>query len=66
MMMNNKDMDSMYTSKLDRHSLSQGIKLISIGADEYEEGNDSTALNIYLTGIDMIIMALPSKQIDTN
>ncbi|KAG1053480.1 hypothetical protein G6F46_002327 [Rhizopus delemar] len=35
-----------------------------MGADEYEEGNDSTALNIYLTGIDMIIMALPNKTIN--
>ncbi|KAG1464387.1 hypothetical protein G6F56_005093 [Rhizopus delemar] len=46
---------------LDKHSISQGIKLVSIAADEYEQGNESVALNIYLTGVDKIIMALPNK-----
>ncbi|CAO3674363.1 unnamed protein product [Rhizopus stolonifer] len=45
---------------LDKHSISQGIKLVSIAADEYEQGNESVALNIYLTGVDKIIMALPN------
>lgn len=46
---------------IDRHSISQGMKLVSIAADEYEEGNESDALGIYLTGVDKILMALPSK-----
>lgn len=49
------------TSNIDRHSISQGMKLVSIAADEYEQGNESVALGIYLTGIDKILMALPSK-----
>lgn len=48
-------------SNIDRHSISQGMKLVSIAADEYEEGNESVALDIYLTGVDKILMALPSK-----
>ncbi|KAI8875968.1 hypothetical protein K501DRAFT_201513 [Backusella circina FSU 941] len=48
-------------ANIDRHSISQGMKLVSIAADEYESGNESTALEIYLTGIDKIIMALPNK-----
>jgi hypothetical protein len=47
-------------SNIDRHSISQGMKLVSIAADEYEEGNESVALDIYLTGVDKILMALPS------
>ncbi|KAI8087297.1 hypothetical protein BDF21DRAFT_335873 [Thamnidium elegans] len=46
---------------IDRHSISQGMKLVSIAADEYEEGNESDALGIYLTGVDKILMALPNK-----
>ncbi|KAI9312236.1 hypothetical protein BX666DRAFT_866205 [Dichotomocladium elegans] len=45
---------------LDKRSVSQGLKLVSIAADEYDSGNESTALGIYLTGIDKIIMALPN------
>lgn len=48
-------------SNIDRHSISQGMKLVSIAADEYEEGNETVALDIYLTGVDKILMALPSK-----
>lgn len=48
-------------SNIDRHSISQGMKLVSIAADEYEEGNESVALDIYLTGVDKILMALASK-----
>ncbi|KAI8879907.1 hypothetical protein K501DRAFT_192452 [Backusella circina FSU 941] len=47
--------------QIDRHSISQGMKLVSIAADEYEDGNESVALDIYLTGVDKIIMALPNK-----
>ncbi|KAI8992464.1 hypothetical protein BDB01DRAFT_847837 [Pilobolus umbonatus] len=51
---------------IDRHSISQGMKLISIATDEYELGNQGIALNIFLTGIDKILMALPNKtDIDT-
>ncbi|CAO3641269.1 unnamed protein product [Cunninghamella echinulata] len=46
---------------LDRRSISQGMKLVSIAADEYDEGNETVALDIYLTGIDKILMALPNK-----
>lgn len=52
---------SVSTSQIDRYSISQGMKLVSIAADEYEQGNGSVALGIYLTGIDKILMALPSK-----
>ncbi|KAI7897249.1 uncharacterized protein EV154DRAFT_489446 [Mucor mucedo] len=46
---------------IDRHSISQGMKLVSIAADEYEQGHESTALDIYLTGVDKVLMALPNK-----
>ncbi|CAM0135981.1 unnamed protein product [Umbelopsis sp. WA50703] len=46
---------------LDRKSIIQGIKLVAIAADEYDEGNDIVALDIYLTGLDKIVMALPAK-----
>lgn len=46
---------------IDRHSISQGMKLVSIAADEYEQGHELVALNIYLTGVDKVLMALPSK-----
>lgn len=46
---------------LDRKSIIQGIKLVAIAADEYDEGNDSVALDIYLTGLDKIVMALPGR-----
>ncbi|ORZ10197.1 hypothetical protein BCR42DRAFT_381147 [Absidia repens] len=48
-------------SPLDRRSVSQGMKLVAIAADEYEEGNDDVALDVYLSGIDKILMALPNK-----
>jgi hypothetical protein len=48
---------------LDRKSIIQGIKLVAIAADEYNEGNDTVALDIYLTGLDKIVMALPGKYI---
>ncbi|ORZ06185.1 hypothetical protein BCR42DRAFT_337302 [Absidia repens] len=46
---------------MDRRSISQGMKLVSIAADEYDEGNEEVALDIYLTGLDKILMALPNK-----
>ncbi|CAO3611091.1 unnamed protein product [Cunninghamella blakesleeana] len=46
---------------LDCRSISQGMKLVSIAADEYDVGNETVALDIYLTGIDKILMALPNK-----
>lgn len=45
---------------LDRKSISQGMKLVAIAADEYQDGNRTVALDIYLSGIDKILMALPS------
>ncbi|KAI9261621.1 hypothetical protein BDA99DRAFT_538009 [Phascolomyces articulosus] len=47
--------------QLDRRSISQGLKLVSIAADEYDGGNEMVALDIYLTGLDKILMALPNK-----
>ncbi|KAI7852621.1 hypothetical protein BDC45DRAFT_570885 [Circinella umbellata] len=47
--------------QLDRRSISQGLKLVSIAADEYDGGNETVALDIYLTGLDKILMALPNK-----
>lgn len=54
-------MEKTNKNNVDRHCISQGIKLVSIAADEYEDGNESIALDIYLTGVDKILMALPSK-----
>lgn len=54
--------DSAHTvDSLDRRSISQGMKLVAIAADEYEDGNNTVALDIYLSGIDKILMALPSR-----
>ncbi|KAG0736443.1 hypothetical protein G6F57_000032 [Rhizopus arrhizus] len=47
--------------KLDKESISRGMKLVLIAVDEYEQGNESIALDIYLTGVDKIMMALPNK-----
>ncbi|CAO3631234.1 unnamed protein product [Mucor hiemalis] len=55
------NVSSQQQSNIDRHSISQGMKLVSIAADEYEEGNETVALDIYLTGVDKILMALPNK-----
>ncbi|KAI9030898.1 hypothetical protein CLU79DRAFT_694941 [Phycomyces nitens] len=48
-------------SSLDRKSIAQGMRLVSIAADEYDEGNEALGLEIYLSGIDKVLMALPSK-----
>lgn len=53
--------DTSVAENLDRKSISQGMKLVAIAADEFDEGNDTIALEIYLSGIDKILMALPSK-----
>lgn len=53
--------DTNVAESLDRKSISQGMKLVAIAADEFDEGNDTIALEIYLSGIDKILMALPSK-----
>lgn len=54
--------DTVHTvDSLDRRSISQGMKLVAIAADEYEDGNNTVALDIYLSGIDKILMALPSR-----
>lgn len=46
---------------VDRKSLSQGVKLVDIAVDEFETGNEAIGLDVYLAGLDKIIMALPSK-----
>ena len=53
--------DTNVSESLDRKSISQGMKLVAIAADEFDDGNDTVALEIYLSGIDKILMALPSK-----
>ncbi|KAL0078114.1 hypothetical protein F4703DRAFT_1878723 [Phycomyces blakesleeanus] len=57
----NNTNNSKQAANLDRRSISQGMKLVSIAADEYDDGNESVALDIYLTGLDKILMALPNK-----
>lgn len=59
----NKKPNTINSSSVNRQCISQGMKLVSIAADEYEDGNESMALDIYLTGVDKILMALPSKDI---
>lgn len=49
------------TIKVDRKGISAGIQLVGIAADEFESGNEAVALDIYLSGLDKIIMSLPSK-----
>lgn len=46
---------------VDRKSLSQGVKLVEIAVEEFETGNEAIGLDVYLAGLDKIIMALPSK-----
>jgi hypothetical protein len=46
---------------VDRKSLSQGMKLVEIAVEEFESGNEAIALDVYLSGLDKIIMCLPSK-----
>ncbi|KAI7879992.1 hypothetical protein K492DRAFT_178211 [Lichtheimia hyalospora FSU 10163] len=56
--------DTSVSESLDRKSISQGMKLVAIAADEFDDGNDTVALEIYLSGIDKILMALPNKADD--
>jgi hypothetical protein len=46
---------------VDRKSLSQGMKLVEIAVEEFESGNEAIGLDVYLSGLDKIIMSLPSK-----
>lgn len=46
-------------TKLDRQSIIQGLRMVDLAAVEYQEGNDSIALDIYLHGLDKIVMGLP-------
>ncbi|KAI8643718.1 hypothetical protein BD408DRAFT_431192 [Parasitella parasitica] len=51
---------------VDRKSLSQGVRLVEIAVDEFETGNEAIGLDVYLAGLDKIIMALPNlKEIKT-
>lgn len=45
--------------KLDRQSIIQGLRMVDLAAEEYQQGNDSIALDIYLHGLDKIVMGLP-------
>ncbi|CAM0135995.1 hypothetical protein VKS41_005628 [Umbelopsis sp. WA50703] len=46
-------------TKLDRQSIIQGLRMVELAAVEYQEGNDTIALDIYLHGLDKIVMGLP-------
>lgn len=48
-------------SQVDRKGISAGIQLVGIAVDEFDSGNEAIALEIYLSGLDKIIMSLPSK-----
>ncbi|CEP13393.1 hypothetical protein [Parasitella parasitica] len=51
---------------VDRKSLSQGVRLVEIAVDEFETGNEAIGLDVYLAGLDKIIMAMPNlKEIRT-
>ncbi|CAO3633710.1 unnamed protein product [Mucor hiemalis] len=45
---------------INRQSIMQGIKLVGIAADEFDLGNEAVALDVYLSGLDKIIMSLPN------
>lgn len=45
---------------INRQSIMQGIKLVGIAADEFDLGNEAIALDVYLSGLDKIIMSLPN------
>ncbi|KAI9315162.1 hypothetical protein BX666DRAFT_1879026 [Dichotomocladium elegans] len=53
--------DGCPVNSLDRKSIAQGMKLFAVAADEFENGSPSIALDIYLSGIDKVLMALPYK-----
>ncbi|KAG2202029.1 hypothetical protein INT47_006221 [Mucor saturninus] len=48
------------TAKVDRKGLSAGIQLVGLAVEEFEIGNDAVGLDIYLSGLDKIIMSLPN------
>ncbi|KAI8985355.1 hypothetical protein BDB01DRAFT_787763 [Pilobolus umbonatus] len=50
-------------TQVDKKALSQGLKLVSIAVDEYEAGNTSLALSVYLSGLDKLFMAIPSMSV---
>lgn len=45
---------------INRQSIMQGIKLVGIAADEFDSGNEAIGLDVYLSGLDKIIMSLPN------
>lgn len=50
--------------QVNRQSIMQGIKLVGIAVDEFDSGNEDIALNVYLSGLDKIIMSLPNLKGD--
>ncbi|RCI06907.1 hypothetical protein CU098_010908 [Rhizopus stolonifer] len=48
----------------DRRSFMQGVKLIEVAMDEFDSGNDANGLDIYLTGLDKILAALPAWRLN--
>ena len=46
--------------QVNRQSIMQGIKLVGIAVDEFDSGNEGIALDIYLSGLDKMIMSLPN------
>lgn len=47
--------------QVDKQGISAGIKLVDIALEEFDRGNEALGLDIYLSGLDKIIMSLPSK-----
>ncbi|KAI7866468.1 hypothetical protein BDF14DRAFT_1813621 [Spinellus fusiger] len=45
------------TLPIDRKCMTQGIRLVLMAADEYDQGNEALGLEIYLSGIEKIVMA---------
>lgn len=48
-------------TQVNRKGISSSIKLLEVAADEFDSGNEEIALDIYLAGLEKIIMSLPSK-----
>ncbi|KAI9273799.1 hypothetical protein EDC94DRAFT_592803 [Helicostylum pulchrum] len=47
-------------TKVYRKGISSSIKLLEVAADEFDGGNEEIALDIYLAGLEKIIMSLPN------
>ncbi|KAG2235445.1 hypothetical protein INT48_007843, partial [Thamnidium elegans] len=52
-------------TQVDRKGISSSIKLLEVAADEFDSGNEEIALDIYLAGLEKIIMSLPNLKDQT-